>query len=113
MLPDAGGDGPGKGRVYGLHYSVDYGGRTCRIRKKIVWRRKSRTGGWSFRMDSRISARYPVEQFRAFWKAGKRYAELTRNDPLIHRNVVAAINGLREFLSVERKRIPSTYYPGR
>ena len=52
--------------------------------------------------------RYPVEQFRAFWEAGKRYAELTRNDPLIHRKVVAAINGLREFLSVERKRIPST-----
>ena len=52
--------------------------------------------------------RYPVEQFRAFWNAGKRYAELTRNDPLIHRKVVAAINGLREFLSVERKRIPGT-----
>jgi hypothetical protein len=50
--------------------------------------------------------RYPVEQFRAFWDAGKRYAELTKNDPLIHRTVVAAINGLREFLSVERKRIP-------
>ena len=23
--------------------------------------------------------RYPVEQFRAFWEAGKRYAELTRS----------------------------------
>jgi hypothetical protein len=52
--------------------------------------------------------RYPVEQFRAFWEAGKRYAELTKNDPLIHREVVAAINGLREFLEVERKRIPGT-----
>lgn len=52
--------------------------------------------------------RYPVEQFRAFWDAGTRYASLTRNDPLIHRKVVAAINGLREFLSVERKRIPGT-----
>jgi hypothetical protein len=52
--------------------------------------------------------RYPVEQFRAFWDAGKRYAELTRNDALIHRKVVVAINGLREFLSVERKRIPGT-----
>ena len=57
--------------------------------------------------------RYPVEQFRAFWDAGKRYAELTRNDPLIHRKVVGAINGLREFLSVERKRIPGTIYSGR
>jgi hypothetical protein len=25
--------------------------------------------------------RYRVEQFRAFWDARKRYAELTRNDP--------------------------------
>ncbi len=41
--------------------------------------------------------RNPVEQFRAFWEAGKRYAELTKNDPLIHRKVVEAINGLREF----------------
>ena len=55
--------------------------------------------------------RYPVEQFRAFWEAGKRYAELTRNDLLIHRNVVAAINGLREFLEVERKRIPRKIIP--
>jgi hypothetical protein len=52
--------------------------------------------------------RYPVAQFRAFWEAGKRYAELTRNDPLIHRKVVTAINGLREFLSAERERIPDT-----
>ena len=52
--------------------------------------------------------RYPVEQFRAFWDGGKRYAELAKNDPLIHRKVVAAINGLREFLEVERKRIPGT-----
>lgn len=55
--------------------------------------------------------RYPVEQFRAFWAAGKRYAELTRNDPLIHRSVVVAINGLRDFLSVERKRIPNSILP--
>jgi hypothetical protein len=52
--------------------------------------------------------KYPVEQFRAFWHAGKRYAALTKNDPLIHRKVVAAINGLTEFLAVERKRIPGT-----
>ena len=25
--------------------------------------------------------RYPVEQFRAFWDAGKRYAELTQKRP--------------------------------
>jgi hypothetical protein len=38
----------------------------------------------------------------------KEYAELTKNDELIHHKVVVAINGLRDFLSVERKRIPAT-----
>src|SRR6266567_7008288 len=52
--------------------------------------------------------RYPMAQFMKFWTAGKRYAELTRNDGLIHRNVAVAINGLREFVSSERKRIPDT-----
>ena len=52
--------------------------------------------------------RYPVQQFREFWTAGTRYAELTRNDGLIHRNVVVAINGPRDFLSAERKLIPDT-----
>ena len=52
--------------------------------------------------------RYPVEQFWAFWDAGRRYADLTKNDPLIHRKVVVAINGLREFLAVERKWVPGT-----
>jgi hypothetical protein len=55
--------------------------------------------------------KYPVEQFRAFWDAGKRYAELTKNDPLIHRKVIVAINGLTDFLSVERKRIPGNILP--
>lgn len=50
--------------------------------------------------------RYPVEKFRAFWGAGQRYAELTRNDELIRRNVAVAINGLTEFLRTERKRVP-------
>lgn len=27
-------------------------------------------------------------------------------DPLIHREVVSAISGLREFLEIERKRVP-------
>ena len=50
--------------------------------------------------------KYPVQQFRAFWEAGRRYADLTKQDPLIHRSVVGSINGLTEFLQVERKRVP-------
>jgi len=47
-------------------------------------------------------------QFKAFWDAGKRYAELTRDYALIHRSVVVAVNGLTGFLRTERKRVPGT-----
>jgi hypothetical protein len=50
--------------------------------------------------------RYPLAQFKAFWEVVKDYADLTKRDPLIHRSVVGAVNGLREFLEVERTRIP-------
>jgi PAS domain S-box-containing protein len=50
--------------------------------------------------------KYPVQQFRAFWAVTKRYAELTRSDLLIHRSVAGAVNGLLDFLEVERKRVP-------
>jgi len=50
--------------------------------------------------------KYPVQQFRAFWAVTKRYAELTRSDPLIHRSVAGAVNGLLDFLEVERKCVP-------
>jgi hypothetical protein len=49
---------------------------------------------------------YPIQQFKAFWEVAKRYAELTESDPLIHRSVVHAVNGLVDYLSVERKRVP-------
>lgn len=51
--------------------------------------------------------KYPVQQFRAFWAVTKRYAELTRSDPLIHRSVAGAVNELLDFLEGERKRVPS------
>jgi hypothetical protein len=50
--------------------------------------------------------RYPLQCFKAFVDAARRYAELTRSDPLIHRKVVEAVNGLTDFLEVERKRLP-------
>jgi hypothetical protein len=55
--------------------------------------------------------KYPVQQFRAFWAVTKRYAELTRSDPLIHRSVASAVNELLDFLEGERKRVPSGYDP--
>ena len=50
--------------------------------------------------------KYPLPQFRAFWAVTKRYAELTRSDPLIHRSVAGAVNGLVDFLEAERKCVP-------
>ncbi len=58
--------------------------------------------------DSGLSdkRKYPLAQFQAFWMAVKEYAELTKRDELLHRKVVRAVNGLRESLELERKRVP-------
>ena len=50
--------------------------------------------------------KYPIQQFKTFWAVTKRYAELTRSDALIHRSLAGAVNGLVDFLEVERKRVP-------
>jgi len=50
--------------------------------------------------------KYPVQEFKAFVKTARRYIEMTAADPMIHKTVASAVNGLREFLEVERKRIP-------
>ena len=50
---------------------------------------------------------YPTGKFEVFWDAAKGYAELTRSDPLIHRAVAAAVNGLVDFLEAERKSVPA------
>lgn len=50
--------------------------------------------------------KYPVREFQAFAQSVRRYLEITASDPMIHKSVAQAVNGLREFLEVERKRIP-------
>jgi hypothetical protein len=50
--------------------------------------------------------KYPVQEFNTFVLAARRYIENTRDQPLIHRSVVSAVNGLREYLAIERKRVP-------
>ena len=63
---------------------------------------------WSDLQDGLSSdkRKYPIQQFNAFWSVTKRYAELTKSDPLSHRSVVGAVNGLVNFLEVERKSVP-------
>jgi len=95
-------------RICELHYSVAYGGRDMPNSEKDRLAAEVEDRWVDFQNALSNQRRYTVEQFRAFWDAGKRYAELTRNHPLIHRKVAGAINGLREFLSFERKRVPGT-----
>ena len=60
----------------------------------------------SFKMALSNKRKYPMAEFKSFVAAAKRYVEALGKDPLIHRDVVSAISGLREFLEIERKRVP-------
>ena len=60
----------------------------------------------SFKMALSNKCKYPMAEFNSFVAAAKRYLEALRKNPLIHREVVSAISGLREFLEIERKRVP-------
>ena len=48
---------------------------------------------------------YPLQEFKAFWEAARRYAELTKSDPLIHRSIVEAVHGRTDIVGMGRKRI--------
>src|SRR5262245_42260975 len=50
--------------------------------------------------------KYPMAEFKSFVAAAKCYIEALGKDPLIHRDVVSVIDGLREFLEIERRRVP-------
>lgn len=60
----------------------------------------------TFDMALSNKRKYPVAEFKAFVQSARRYIGITAQDPMIHKSVVRAVNGLREFLEVERKRIP-------
>jgi hypothetical protein len=51
--------------------------------------------------------KYPAEEFKKFVQAVRNYIERSKDDPLVHRNVVKVVNGLTNSLTVERKRIPN------
>ena len=54
--------------------------------------------------------KYPIQQFKAFWTATKRYAELTRSDPLIHTSLAGAANGPADFLEGSVSAFPNTFF---
>ena len=49
--------------------------------------------------------KYPVAEFNAFVESVRRYIKIATGDSMVHKSVVQAVNGLREFLQAERKRI--------
>ena len=50
--------------------------------------------------------RYPTPEFESFAAVIRQYVDATREDEMLHRGVVAAVNGLVEYLRSERKRVP-------
>ncbi len=50
--------------------------------------------------------RYQMREFRSFVAATRQYVGATRDDKMLHRGVVRAVNGMVEGLQSERKRVP-------
>jgi len=49
---------------------------------------------------------YPTREFESFAAVTRQYVDATREDEMLHRCVVRAVNGLVEYLQSERKRVP-------
>ena len=60
----------------------------------------------SFQMALSNKRKYPTKEFTAFAASVRGYIRVVGRDPLIHREVATAINGLVDFLKVERRRVP-------
>ncbi|HEX4227712.1 MAG TPA: hypothetical protein VHZ07_03510 [Bryobacteraceae bacterium] len=54
----------------------------------------------TFDMALSNKRKYPVAEFKAFVQSARRYIEITSGDPMIHKSIMRAVNGLREFLEV-------------
>jgi hypothetical protein len=60
----------------------------------------------SFQMALSNKGQYPTEEFTAFAACVRGYVRAVNRDPLIHREVATAINGLVDFLKVEPRQVP-------
>lgn len=60
----------------------------------------------TFNLALSNNRKYPVQEFRASVQTARHYIAMTKNDPMIHKSVARDVNVLREYLAVERKRIP-------
>lgn len=50
--------------------------------------------------------RYTTPEFESFAAVMRKYADATREDEMLHRCVVRAVNGLVGYLQSERKMVP-------
>ena len=60
----------------------------------------------SFQLALSNKRKYPAGEFNAFATGVRRYVDVIGRDPLIHREIAKAVNGLVDFLKVERRRVP-------
>ena len=60
----------------------------------------------SFQMAISNKRTHPAAEFTAFATSARAYLQAVGRHPLIHREVVSAVNGLVDFLTVERRRVP-------
>jgi hypothetical protein len=60
----------------------------------------------SFQVALSDKRKYPTAEFTSFALSVRQYVQVVGPDPLIHREIVGAINGLVDFLVVERKLVP-------
>jgi hypothetical protein len=60
----------------------------------------------TFQMALSNKRKYPAGEFSAFATSVRGYVRVLGRDPMIHREVAKAINGLVDFLKVELRRVP-------
>jgi hypothetical protein len=59
----------------------------------------------TFQMALSNKRKYPAGEFTEFATSVRGYVRVVGRDPMIHREIANAINGLVDFLKVERRRV--------
>lgn len=96
-------------RVYLARPTTSYAGRTLKhaAMKDANRLAKSVIEAWAeLNVTLEDKRRWPREQFRQLFSAVTAYANANAGDKMIHRSVAECVNGLREYLQIQRKRVP-------
>ena len=84
---------------------LDFGGKTGSGKDRLAALVVDQHGAFEEALAG-SRQRYPTREFRSFAAAIRQYVDSTREDEMLHRGVVRAVNGLVEYLRSERKRVP-------